>query len=279
MLPNYLVIGAMKAGTTSLHRRLAAHPEVFASDPKELKFFVAGNGNWHRGIEWYESHFAEASGFRAAGEASPRYSKATEYPGVPARIAEYIPDARIIYLVREPISRMRSHYLEGLHGRWEARPLDEALRSWNYIDASRYSMQLDAYLEHFDRGQVLVLTSERLRTRPQDVLGRVAEHLGVADEWPGVDPRRSENVSSSKDVYSPRTNSMRGWKSYRVARRLVPRSFRSAWSKSTARRVASSDLRLSDSLAEELRERLEPDVARLRREWFGGAIEEWPTWS
>ena len=109
-LPSFLVIGAMKAGTTSLYHYLHAHPQVFMPSIKELDFFVAG-GNWGRGLHWYQKQFAGAGpGAVAVGEASTMYTKYPSVDGVPERIAAHLPEVRLVYVVRDPIDRIRSHY-------------------------------------------------------------------------------------------------------------------------------------------------------------------------
>lgn len=94
-LPNFLVIGAMKAGTTSMHRYLDAHPDVFMATQKELNFFIE-ELNWSKGLGWYEERFAEAGDATARGEASPGYAGYPVRRGVPERIAATLPDARFV---------------------------------------------------------------------------------------------------------------------------------------------------------------------------------------
>jgi Sulfotransferase family len=119
-LPSFLIIGAMKCGTSALHRYLSVHPEVAISEPKELKFFVgpasipsyAGSwswqrGNWHRGTAWHKRHFAAHA--RARGEAPPAYTSPS-FPEAAGRIARVVPDARLLYLVRDPMARAVSQY-------------------------------------------------------------------------------------------------------------------------------------------------------------------------
>ena len=126
MLPTFIVVGAMKAGTTALYRYLDAHPQVFMAEPKEIDFFVDG-GTWSEGRAWYEDHFAAAGDALARGESSPNYSKVHIKPGVAERMAAMIPEARIVYLVRHPVERMRSMYLHQVAEGRERRPLSEAL--------------------------------------------------------------------------------------------------------------------------------------------------------
>ena len=103
MLPNLIVIGAPKGGTTSLHHYLGAHPDVFMSRRKELGLF--DREDWRDRVEWYERQFPDRPrGY--AGESSPAYSMHPTVAGVPERIHELLPDARLIYLVRDPVERL-----------------------------------------------------------------------------------------------------------------------------------------------------------------------------
>lgn len=110
MLPNFLIIGAAKSGTTSLYRYLRDHPQVFMAHSKELKFF-ASRTRWGFGPGWYAWQCSDADGAVAIGEASPSYTRYPQRRGVPERVAQVLPDARLVYLIRHPIERMRSHYL------------------------------------------------------------------------------------------------------------------------------------------------------------------------
>ena len=161
-LPTFLIIGTMKGGTTSLHRYLRQHPDVFMPERKELNFFVddyAGppidppeERNWSRGLAWYERQFAGAERDRAVGEASANYSRFPTYPGVAEKIAEVIPVARLIYLVRNPIVRVLSHYLPDLSNGREQRPLHLAVRRDDrYLTPSRYATQVERYYRIFSQ--------------------------------------------------------------------------------------------------------------------------------
>jgi Sulfotransferase domain. len=105
-LPNLLIIGSQKAGTTSLHTYLSYHPEIFMSKNKELAFFCGTNSD--KDTDWYRSNFKTDKAIR--GESSMVYTHCKRYPGVPARIHELIPEAKLIYILRDPISRVLSHY-------------------------------------------------------------------------------------------------------------------------------------------------------------------------
>src|SRR5215210_7255111 len=108
-LPDFLVIGAMKAGTTTLYNHLRGHPDIFMTSYKEPEFFVAEK-TWGRGTAWYQRLFADAPDAARLGEASTSYSKCTEFTGVPERIHSLIPDVQLLYVLRHPIARIESMY-------------------------------------------------------------------------------------------------------------------------------------------------------------------------
>ena len=181
MLPTFVLIGAMKSGTTTLHWYLREHPDVFMATPKEPNFF---NDHWHRGLGWYERLFARAGAAAARGEASVRYASYPADPECPSRMASVIPDVRLLYVVRDPIDRMRSHYLHEVAALRERRPVERALRENPiYLDLSRYATQLERYLDHFPREQLLVVRAEDLFTDPSVVLPGVYDFIGVDPSW------------------------------------------------------------------------------------------------
>src|SRR5437879_4812348 len=151
----------MKAGTTSLYHYLRPHPEVFMPKTKELDFFVE-EMNWSRGWTWYREQFEAAPAHtKARGEASTAYAKAPRFRGVPVRIAATLPDVRLVYVIRNPIERIRSHYQHRVATGAEVRPLEAAvLENPIYVDYSRYAFQIEQFLEHFPREQLLVVRSE-----------------------------------------------------------------------------------------------------------------------
>jgi len=179
-LPNFLIIGAMKGGTTALYRYLQPHPEVFMPAVKALEFFLA-DADRSRRLEWYRQQFAGADEHVVAvGEASNAYTKFPQFRGVPERIASQIPDVRMIYLVRDPIDRIRSHYQTRVWQGDERAPIETAVfDDPRYVDYSRYWLQLEQYLSWFPPEQILVITTEGLRNERKGSLRRVFEFLGV----------------------------------------------------------------------------------------------------
>ena len=178
-LPNLIVIGGLKCGTTSLHHYLNLHPQIAMSRPKELNFFVA-ELNWELGPEWYRSHFDRSAPVR--GESSPHYTNLPRFRGVAERMRELLGSgAGIVYMVRDPIERMLSHYLHNVGGGYESRPIETALDdpASAYVARSRYAMQIQPYLDSFDRARVLVVANDDLAAEREPTMRRVFEFCGV----------------------------------------------------------------------------------------------------
>ena len=274
MLPTFLVIGAQKAGTTSLWRYLRANPDVFMAADKELRFF-ADDGNWHRGLDWYESQFDCGSAAAARGEASPRYAKVHRHPEVHHRVVAALPDIRLVYLVRHPVERMRSHYVEAVRGGFEWRPPDVAFRANpDFLMTSRYALQLDAWLEHVPRERVLVLRTEDLHARQAEALALVAQFLGVDDRWDEVALERRHNARPDKEVYRRGLNVVRASGLGRRLAAVAPRSMRTAVHRVGTTTLGTAEVRISPWLEAELVEELRPDLLRLK-ELAGPDFDAW----
>lgn len=196
-LPNALIIGAMKSGTTSLFDHLVQHPGVCGSRTKELHFF----DNQHdKGERWYRAQF-EPQGEPVLLEASPYY---LFHPLAPVRASALVPDARLIVLLRDPVARAHSHYNQNVEEGRETLPFAEALdreeerlagtedalisgrvarsdahQSFSYVGKSLYARQIRRWFDHFDPARFLFLRAEDLFASPQAVTDRAAAFLGL----------------------------------------------------------------------------------------------------
>jgi hypothetical protein len=273
VLPTFLVIGAMKAGTTSLRDQLARHPDVFMSDPKELHFFAAGQ-NWERGRDWYEAHFAGAASVSARGEASPSYSQADIFPGVAERIVGTIPDVRLVYLVRHPIERIRSMYLHQRANGREDRPIADALAGASYyLNASRYSWQLAHYEGLVSPERIRVITLDGLRDDPGGVMAGLFDFLGVDPRAVTVGDVRRGRTEDKRVARRGRVR-LAAVPGYRRAAELAPAGVRRRVRRLTTRRVDPSMAEIPPSLEAELVDRLRPDLVDLRRH-LGDDFDAW----
>jgi hypothetical protein len=263
-LPTFIVIGAAKSGTTSLCEYLRMHPQVFVSEPKEPQFFPL-EFNWGKGLQWYASHFAAAGDARAIGEGSTTYTRYPHSKGVPERMYSLVPRAKLIYLVRHPIERMISQYQQHVWHGWESeRSIERALlNDIFYTDISRYATQIEQYLRLFPKEQLLVITSERLRSDRATTIRRVCEFIDVDADMPLTDVHRTFNETESKRKPRVLDGLLRGIPGYERIRSHVPEPMRKVkyyvTTKGAGRRPA-----ISADLRRELEGRLRDEVRRLR---------------
>jgi len=216
-LPDFLIVGAPKAGTTALHAALDTHPQLYLSPVKEPKFFLCdgrpptpgtGPGDAHSAREWiwrrdrYEALFADAPAGMLRGESTPLY---LYDPAAHERIRRLMPEAKLVALLRDPVDRAHSNWMhlwsDGLEpiGDFVAacRAEDERVRAgyapfWHYRRIGRYGEQLEHLYSLFDHAQVLLVRYRDLVDRPAETLDRLARFLGVA---PGLArPPEPENV-------------------------------------------------------------------------------------
>ncbi|HEX3173616.1 MAG TPA: sulfotransferase [Solirubrobacterales bacterium] len=206
MLPNFLILGAQKSGTTALFYALSKHPEVFTSPVKEPRYFAdeakaladaAGPGDGETKMtssrEEYEALFADAGTAMVRGEASPAYLYDAD---APAKIAELVPEAKLIAILRNPVERAYSNFLylvregrEPLHDFGAALAEEEQRRSsgwstaWCYKDKGFYGAQAERYLRHFDREQIHWILYEDYNRDPETTVREVYRFLGVDEDF------------------------------------------------------------------------------------------------
>lgn len=176
---DFIVIGAMRAGTTTLHDTLSRHPDISMARDKETDFFIAEK-NLPRGWDWYRGQFDPQRPIW--GEASPNYSKARDFAGVPARVAQHAPAARLIYVVRDPVARAVSQFQHSWHmGLLRDKPEDlpGSHEYHSLIDISSYARQLDLWHAHFPPEQILIVDFDALLNNPQDQTNRILGHIGA----------------------------------------------------------------------------------------------------
>src|SRR5262249_42443904 len=153
--PDFVVIGAMKCATTTLHEQVARQPGVFMSRPKEPNFF-SDDGVYARGPGWYASLFAEAGPADLCGESSTHYTKLPTYPRPVERMAELLPRVKLIYVMRHPIDRLLSHYVHELtDGRITVGVREAVDLHPEFVDYGRYGMQLAPFLHEYGPESIL----------------------------------------------------------------------------------------------------------------------------
>lgn len=185
-LPDFIMIGAAKAGTTTLYEYLCRHPQLFMCDPKEPEFFARPHV-YERGLDWYASLFEGARPDQIVGEASTIYTNYPFWPDPAPRIAQTVPRAKLIYVLREPVSRAYSAYAQEMKnkqfaGEFTAIPATFEKRLSEvayYVDSSDYKLQMEQYLRHYPRQSLKVLLFEDLIADPGSVSRDVLDFLGA----------------------------------------------------------------------------------------------------
>ena len=228
-LPDFLIIGAQRSGTTSLYHYLASHPHVRSPFGKELQFFTL---HWGRGVGWYKSHFPPSRDMTSDGvrfqtfEASPYY---LYHPLAAERAARVVPDASLVALLRNPVDRAFSHYLHNVRLGFETLSFEDALAAeqertagevdrllagrsstsrnhqrYSYVDRGRYLPQVLTWQRHFP-GQPLVLTSESLYEDSAAAFSRVLAYLDLAPWVPDEFRQYTKRPLSSTPKIAPST--------------------------------------------------------------------------
>lgn len=294
MLPNFIIAGAPKSGTTALWAHLAEHPDVFLAAQKEPAFFtevvgelergVIGTGPTHtgrysKGLAWYESLYSGYDGQSAVGEASTVYFSA---PDAPELMFSHLPSARLIFVLRDPVARAYSHYWEEYSRGWRLPSFPDMVRNHHprlsyYLHVSAYAGHLRRYVDVFSRDQILVLLSEEFKADPRSALMRVCRFLGIDPDFqPESLGRRFKEQQRPR--HRPIARLLTAMQISNV-RDLIPRPLRSMLV-AAGRRFISWNLATNryPPLSPEIRARFaggfERDIQFVER-WTGQSLESW----
>lgn len=192
MLPNFLIIGAPRAGTTWISHNIRNHPEIFMPTQKELDFF---NKHYDQGLDHYEAFFANANGELAIGEATPDYLHAE---GVSDKIKNDLRDVKLIVSLRNPVDRLYSRYWNAKSKYAENKNLsfEEKIKSKpEFIEEGLYYRHLMRYLEFVPKENLLILLYDDLKKDENEFLRRIYEFLGVDVNY--VSPKQEFKINAS----------------------------------------------------------------------------------
>ena len=264
--PRLIIIGAQKAGTTTLAALLGQHPDMALGHKKEQHFYTA---HWHEGFDWYRQHYTDTA-VPWLIDASPSYTagyrdKETGQPlPIAQRIADAVPDARLIYLMRDPVKRAWSSYWHDTRFGNQRRSPEEALTTEStYIRQGFYDEQLEAYLAAFPREHILLLLFEEFVGDQQGTVDRVCDFIGVSR----LTLATGDSRKNAGFRYSPAMDMVRRLfpndrafaNAISFVKRLVPRALRSS-----ASRLVMQDIpAMSEGLKQDLAVIFEPHNRRL----------------
>jgi hypothetical protein len=206
IVPNFLVVGAAKSGTTWLYYCLKDHPEVFVSIPKELNFF-SKDSNFTKGPSWYQEYFKDVQGEVAIGEISPSYMFP---PEIPSRIYDWNPHVKIIFILRNPIERAYSDFCMNLdHGIFTGNVDQELSKDKRIVQQGLYYQQIKRYLDFFPSKQILVTLYDDLKAHPDALISSIYTFLGVDSSFNPSSLTRKENAKKPLPKYKFAYNFLR----------------------------------------------------------------------
>ncbi len=257
--PDFIVIGAMKCATSTLHQQLARQSGIFMSRPKEPNFF-SDDAVWDRGVEWYGSLFTCAESTDICGESSTHYTKLPTHARTVERIkATCGMDVRLIYVMRHPVDRFVSHYMHEWAQGIVKVPIEEAAEKHRELtDYGRYAMQLAPYVETFGEEFILPVFFDRLTAEPVLELMRICRFIGYDGTVTWDDGAGRENVSNKRVRRTPLRSLLLDNQRIRgVARALVPKRVRDVVEEAWAVKARPE---LSDNLRSQLEETFDEDL-------------------
>ena len=264
--PDFIIIGAMKCATSTLHDQLARQPGFFMSDPKEPCFF-SNDEVYERGLDTYTSLFTSADADAICGESSTHYTTLPTYPHILERMRRHVPSTNMIYVMRHPIDRLVSQYMHEWSENTVPGFIEKAVEECpRLVDYSCYAKQLHPNLDTYGPDHILPVFSERFRTHPQAELERICRFIGYQPSPHWHDDRDGRNTSAGRLRDSALRNAIvwnRGvtW----LRRRFIPQSRRDA-----VNRIWQMKHRpqLSDSIRAQLARVFDQDLSTLGS-WLG----------
>lgn len=276
-LPDFLIIGSMKSGTTGLFFDLCDHPKVYLPDNKEPHALCDDNVLTAAGQQSYAALYEGATDDQLVGDASTGYSKLPERPGVVERATAVLPgNFRAIYIIREPISRIISqHYHEFSRG-MVGPDINAVVREHSrYVDFSRYAWQLRPWVEAIGRDRIHVVLFEQYKSDRDATVAKACEFLGLDPaEMPAIDQQEVFNAGDGKPVPGKVWNAIRGNKLYqKLVRPLVSSRARHHLRKYFMRKAPPRPAPPTAETVAWLEEQLAADREELTTQW---GLEAWP---
>lgn len=268
-LPDFLIIGAMKCATSTLHEQLAVQDGVYMSTPKEPCFF-SDDEQWNRGVSWYASLFSDAEAGDRCGESSTHYTKLPTYPATAQRIHDTLGgDVKLIYMMRHPVDRLVSQFIHEwsqgaipanmtIDGMVEARP--------EFVQYGCYAHQLQPYFDLFGRERICPIFFERFVRNGEAELQHVGRFLDLPGTLQWKHDVEQRNVSSERIRRTPMRDAVLKNVAIRaVIRNVFPQSLRDHVKKRWSMQQRPE---LSAPVRAHLEELYDRDLAQLGQ-WLG----------
>ena len=196
--PNFIIIGAMKCATSTLHDQLAMQPGIFMTTLKEPNFF-SNDEQYSKGLEWYISNFKNAKDTDICGESSTHYTKLPTYPNTVQRIYQELPNVKLIYVMRHPIDRLISQYIHEWTFNLVPNNINKAIDTYiELVEYSLYSKQIKPYIETFGKKQILPIFFERVITNKQEELEKICHFIDYLSKPTWSIEKKAQNISAER---------------------------------------------------------------------------------
>jgi len=196
--PDFIIIGAMKSATSTLHEQLSLQEGIFMTNPKEPNYF-SDDDQYAKGPDWYETLFSEAEDVDLCGESSTHYTKLPDYPLTVGRMVKRLQSPKLIYVLRHPVDRLVSHYMHQWSQNIMRCDINEAIDQYEELTAySCYAKQFAPYIKQFGCENILLVCNEAIRDSPQIQLQRVADFIGYKGVVTWKNDLASQNVSGER---------------------------------------------------------------------------------
>jgi hypothetical protein len=268
-LPDFIIIGAPNSGSTSLWHAFRQHPNIFMPDNKEPAFFTWDNCS--EKLDWYYSLFEPATSSQKTGEASVHYCQTNIWPETAQRIQSYIPEVKLLYIVRHPLRRLESCWRQALHtGHWKKKhyvdskmPLDfnrAVLEYPHFLPVCKYWQHLNVYLNYFPDEQIMVLFLEDFKCDTAGVLNKCFDFLGVGTDMLKSNGTKPQNIGGKKTMENPLYESFKSIRLFQLYGKFVPRFLRNAVYSTIGTQKVPSRIRWNEKTILTVKRELQDDM-------------------
>ena len=270
-----IILGAMKAGTTSLFNYLAQHPEIAACPEKEPSFF---SHHYNDSIDaylklWKDQDIAN----KILMEASVNYTKHPSFPQTSANILDFSQkndvDFKFIYIMRNPFDRIESQYTYS-YALWTTDSLQKRIEHGHLVNVSRYGHQLDQYYDDFDDSQFLLLDFDDFIKKPPKTLKRICRFLNIETDFQFESTHKVYNKSQGKIITRPIERLYKKHPLLKTCARLVPKNFKQRLAGLLFRKRVPHNFKLSPEQKKLIYDNLKEDMAHLRQK-YGIDVSKW----
>lgn len=271
-----IILGAMKAGTTSLFNYLAQHPEIAPCNKKEPNFFSHHYAK--KGFNWYLSFWkGQAIDNKVLLEASTNYTKYPAFPESSSNMKDFCRkhnvSLKLIYIMRNPFERITSHYTYAF-ARWIKEPLEERIKHGHILHVSRYAQQLNRYYDKFDHKDILLLDFDDLIRKPDKLLKQICEFINISTRFQFSNLHEIHNKSTDTVITRPIDKLYKDYPFVKSCSKIFPKGFKRYIASLLFRKKIQKNFKLTEIQRKLVHEALKDDMVCLQ-EKYGINVKKW----